>query len=273
MHDIVQYTRGLLRDDKPIHLLGIGGVRDIFHGVRQGIDTFDCVHPTRLGRHGGALVTAAYWDEEPNSEPSPSIAAAHAARLAKKEVKEETRRAEKVSSWRQAAELSGQDPDDFVRTCMEREQQETTRRQQQPEESSFPKSSSFLGGKLPSQQHQRQRPRVIREHMNVTKAPMRHDPRPIDSSCSCYTCRNFSRAYLHHLFKAGESLGGTLVTIHNAHFMTRLMRDIRRAIAFECGVGVESGAGGATLAEVEAMYVHPSIGGTEGLAASDSIGA
>ena len=63
MHDIVQYTRGKLRDDRPIHLLGIGGIRDIFHGVRQGIDTFDCVHPTRLGRHGGALVKAAFWEE------------------------------------------------------------------------------------------------------------------------------------------------------------------------------------------------------------------
>jgi queuine tRNA-ribosyltransferase len=55
MHDIVAYTRARVRDDRPVHLLGIGGVRDIFHGVRQGIDTFDCVHPSRLGRHGGAL--------------------------------------------------------------------------------------------------------------------------------------------------------------------------------------------------------------------------
>ena len=41
---------------RPVHLLGIGGVRDIFSGVRQGIDTFDCVHPTRIARHGWALV-------------------------------------------------------------------------------------------------------------------------------------------------------------------------------------------------------------------------
>ncbi len=64
MHEIVSYTRARLRDDRPVHLLGIGGVVDIFHGVRQGIDTFDCVSPTRLGRHGGALVMAAHWDEE-----------------------------------------------------------------------------------------------------------------------------------------------------------------------------------------------------------------
>ena len=47
---------------RPIHLLGIGGVRDIFAGVRQGIDTFDCVAPTRLGRHGGALIQPHYWE-------------------------------------------------------------------------------------------------------------------------------------------------------------------------------------------------------------------
>ena len=69
--------------------------------------------------------------------------------------------------------------------------------------------------------------RVIREHINVTKAPFRNDPRPIDSNCQCYTCKTFSRAYLHHLFKAKELLGGTLVTIHNVHYMNNLMRDIR----------------------------------------------
>ena len=59
----------------------------------------------------------------------------------------------------------------------------------------------------------------IKEHFNVAKSTMRNDPRPIDENCDCYTCRNFSRAYLHHLFRAKESLGGSLVTIHNVHFM------------------------------------------------------
>lgn len=68
MHEIVRYTRGKIREDRPVHLLGIGGVRDIFNGVRCGIDTFDCVHPTRLGRHGGALVRADHWYEKPLSE-------------------------------------------------------------------------------------------------------------------------------------------------------------------------------------------------------------
>ncbi|MBN9343648.1 MAG: tRNA guanosine(34) transglycosylase Tgt [Caedibacter sp. 38-128] len=61
MHDIVALTMSLLNPERPVHLLGIGGVSDIFNGVRQGIDTFDCVHPTRLARHGGALVQPSFW--------------------------------------------------------------------------------------------------------------------------------------------------------------------------------------------------------------------
>ncbi len=67
MHDIVALTMATLRKDRPIHLLGIGGVTDIFNGVRHGIDTFDCVHPTRLARHGGALVKAKH-NPKPNRE-------------------------------------------------------------------------------------------------------------------------------------------------------------------------------------------------------------
>lgn len=56
MEDVVGFTKNLLNPHRPTHLLGIGGISDIFSGVRYGIDTFDCVHPTRLARHGGALV-------------------------------------------------------------------------------------------------------------------------------------------------------------------------------------------------------------------------
>ncbi|MDX5596370.1 MAG: tRNA guanosine(34) transglycosylase Tgt, partial [Wolbachia endosymbiont of Andrena labialis] len=56
MHDVVSFTMDHLKKDRPTHLLGIGGIVDIFRGVELGIDTFDCVHPTRLARHGGALV-------------------------------------------------------------------------------------------------------------------------------------------------------------------------------------------------------------------------
>ena len=56
MYDVVGLTAQHLHPNRPTHLLGIGGIRDIFTGICHGIDTFDCVHPTRLARHGGALV-------------------------------------------------------------------------------------------------------------------------------------------------------------------------------------------------------------------------
>ena len=64
MHEIVAEVMPLLSPDRPVHLLGIGGVSDIFNGVEQGIDTFDCVHPTRLARHGGALVPGSLKQQE-----------------------------------------------------------------------------------------------------------------------------------------------------------------------------------------------------------------
>jgi len=53
---------------------------------------------------------------------------------------------------------------------------------------------------------------------------------PLDPSCTCYTCSNFSRAYLHHLFRAGEILGSMLNTIHNLHFYQAIMAEMRAAI-------------------------------------------
>lgn len=58
----------------------------------------------------------------------------------------------------------------------------------------------------------------------------RQDTGPVDESCSCYTCRNFSRAYLHHLDKCREILGSQLNTIHNLHFYQQLMSGLREAI-------------------------------------------
>jgi queuine tRNA-ribosyltransferase len=56
------------------------------------------------------------------------------------------------------------------------------------------------------------------------------DERPIDESCTCYACKNFSRAYIHHLDKCGEMLGPMLATIHNLHYYLNLMREMREAI-------------------------------------------
>jgi len=59
LYDIVGYALTPRREERPVHLLGIGGIRDIWEGVALGIDTFDCVTPTRIARHGWALVRQA----------------------------------------------------------------------------------------------------------------------------------------------------------------------------------------------------------------------
>ncbi|MDR2664551.1 MAG: tRNA guanosine(34) transglycosylase Tgt [Puniceicoccales bacterium] len=132
MERVVATVGRFLHPLRPTHLLGIGGLRDIFHGVRQGVDTFDCVHPTRMARHGGALV---------------------------------------------------------------------------------PGSLSEGTGRI-----------------NLHSGRFARDREPIDASCDCYACRTASRAYLHHLLRSREILGGQLVTIHNVRFMNRLMERIREAI-------------------------------------------
>jgi queuine tRNA-ribosyltransferase len=65
---------------------------------------------------------------------------------------------------------------------------------------------------------------------NVNTAANRRDFGPLDATCDCYTCAHYSRAYLHHLFKAKEMLGSTLATIHNERFTVRLVDDIRASI-------------------------------------------
>ncbi|MDD4882176.1 MAG: tRNA guanosine(34) transglycosylase Tgt [Gallionellaceae bacterium] len=66
--------------------------------------------------------------------------------------------------------------------------------------------------------------------LRIKNARHRTDTGPLDPSCDCYTCRNFSRAYLHHLFRAGESLAGRLNTLHNLHYYQTLMAELRQAI-------------------------------------------
>ncbi|WP_449241516.1 tRNA guanosine(34) transglycosylase Tgt [Desulfoscipio gibsoniae] len=65
----------------------------------------------------------------------------------------------------------------------------------------------------------------------VRNAEYARDFKPLDPACDCYTCRNFSRAYIRHLIKANEILGIRLTTLHNLRFVLRLMEDIRAAIA------------------------------------------
>lgn len=327
MHAIVRYTRSLLRNDRPVHLLGIGGVRDIFHGVRQGIDTFDCVHPTRLGRHGSALVMAHFWDEDAPSEkstddtqtsgndgPQEMTNAEYEAQLpanlqrrlvrlqsrlkdrlrslyselatlntARSHVKQDI--TEKLENLNQRIFATKDEIQELPRTLWQqhvRQQQRQWDRQQtqhlndcrpvdnkaanetlQSEDSgdddveisstsgSSPVDGGTQQGRV-SNAKMRSRHGRVREHVHLSRASMRHDTRPIDSTCTCYTCRNVSRGYLHHLLKAGELLGGSLVTIHNIAFMNRLMRDIRTAIKED------------NLDELERRYVHPELAASIG---------
>jgi queuine tRNA-ribosyltransferase len=136
--EVVDMTVPHLPDHLPRHLLGIGDVDDLIEGVARGIDMFDCVSPTRLGRHGAALVR----------DPSTG---------------------------------SGQGP-------------------------------------------------ARRWKLNVLNAALREDGGPLDPHCRCYTCRRFSRAYIHHLFRAKELLGIRLVSLHNVAFLLDLMGQVRASI-------------------------------------------
>ncbi len=66
--------------------------------------------------------------------------------------------------------------------------------------------------------------------LKLKNARHKDDMQPLDATCGCYACRNFSRAYLHHLQRAGEILGARLNTIHNLHYYLNLMREMREAL-------------------------------------------
>jgi queuine tRNA-ribosyltransferase len=67
--------------------------------------------------------------------------------------------------------------------------------------------------------------------LNVQNASLRDDDGPLQPGCACDTCKNFSRAYIHHLYKAKEILGIRLVSLHNVAFLLNLMAEVRAAIA------------------------------------------
>ena len=67
--------------------------------------------------------------------------------------------------------------------------------------------------------------------VNIKNARHQDDPRPLDEACTCPACRGYSRAYLHHVFRAGEMISGMLLTWHNLHYYQDLMQGMRDAIA------------------------------------------
>ena len=126
MYAMIEVANDVLPDDHPRYLMGVGFPEDLIEGIRRGVDLFDCVAPTRMGRTGTAFTSDG--------------------------------------------------------------------------------------------------------RVNVRNAKWRVDPRPLDARCACSTCRRFSRAYLRHLFVAGEVLGLRLLSLHNVHFLIALARDARCAI-------------------------------------------
>jgi queuine tRNA-ribosyltransferase len=126
MRQVVAATAPMLPADRPRYLMGVGTPADLLAGIGRGIDMFDCVLPTRNGRHGLA----------------------------------------------------------FTR----------------------------FGA------------------INIKNAQHAEDPRPLDAESRCPAARDFSRAYLHHLFKAGEALGGTLLSVVNLSYYQELMAGARAAI-------------------------------------------
>ena len=84
---------------------------------------------------------------------------------------------------------------------------------------------------LPTRSGRTARAYTARGTLNMRNARHAEDSSPVDAACACPTCADYSRAYLHHLFRTGEMLGPILLTQHNLYFYQRLMADLRAAIA------------------------------------------
>jgi queuine tRNA-ribosyltransferase len=132
LHTAVGWVNAILPENKPRHLLGIGEPEDILNGIENGVDTFDCVSPTRIARNGCLLTKT---------------------------------------------------------------------------------------GRL-----------------NILNAKYREDFTPIEDDCDCYTCAarpggaGYTKAYIAHLFRAGEMLAATLASIHNLHYLIKLAAEARQSI-------------------------------------------
>jgi queuine tRNA-ribosyltransferase len=84
---------------------------------------------------------------------------------------------------------------------------------------------------LPSRSGRTAQAWTRRGQVNLKNARHADDPRPLDEDCTCPACRGYSRAYLHHVFRAGEMISGMLLTWHNLHYYQQIMAGMRDAIA------------------------------------------
>ena len=167
MREQVSWVASYLPADKPVHLLGIGGFDDILDLVKYGIDTFDCVEPTRMARMGVIYNLQGVLQY-----------------LRKR---------------------------DFLSQV------------NSPQEN-LSSSDIHLRKKSVSLD-------ILQIETDITKSIYQSDLSRIDEGCDCYACVNFSKAYLHHLFKQKELLGYTLATMHNLRVMEKYFENIRELIA------------------------------------------
>ncbi len=142
MRDQVKWVSDYLPKDRPVHLLGVGQIDDIIDLVKYGIDTFDCVEPTRLARMGSIY---------------------------------------------QISKIKNQN--DILK--------------------------------------------IKNKEIDINKSIYRNNLEQVDVDCECYVCKNFTKSYLHHLFKQREILGYTLATFHNLWIMEKLFEGIREEIGRE----------------------------------------
>ena len=126
-NQVLDWVVPILPNNKPRYLMGVGTPGMILDAVERGVDMFDCVLPTRIGRHGTAMTRSG--------------------------------------------------------------------------------------------------------RVNIKNQKYVKDFTPLDKMCDCYTCKNYTKSYLRHLVKEKEMLGFRLLSIHNLRFLTKLMEDVREAIA------------------------------------------
>jgi queuine tRNA-ribosyltransferase len=160
---VLSYTLPLLPKDKPRYIMGVGRPEEIVSAVAQGADMFDCVIPTREGRHGRLFL----WKKQTKML----------------NIKFQISNKLKIPNLKNKikSRIAGYDLD-----------------------------NSFY------------------ETINIFNEKYREDFSPVDRSCDCVLCKNYSRSYLRHLFATKEPLGMRLAAIHNLKFYLDLMKALRK---------------------------------------------
>ncbi len=162
----ITWSLTYLPKDKPRYLMGLGKPEEIVWAVRQGVDMFDCIIPTREARHGRLYVFSGVIPAKAGIQtpPNPPL---------------------------DKGRNGGVDP------------------RVKPEDDRSGKQSFY-------------------KTINIKSAAFAKDAKAIDTNCPCTACRNFSRAYIRHLFSVNEMLGQHLATLHNLSFYLGLMRELRK---------------------------------------------